>query len=79
VGSELPQEDDPVKPMSARSLKMAEKKLDAEISALYYANCNNVMIPMMEIPKIFKAAKAAKAEGKCMKEAIVAYVEGVRV
>jgi hypothetical protein len=61
----------------ARQTK-AEKALDAEIDQLYRVNCSGVQIPMLDIPKVFAVAKQARAEGKDMKEAILAFVATIR-
>jgi hypothetical protein len=58
--------------------------LDARISRLYGVNCSGITIPMLEIPAIFKVARAAVAADPAMDDAalaavIVAKVEEVRV
>lgn len=49
----------------------AEKALDMEIEKLYKKHCSNIQISMMDIPKVFEAARKARHEGKDMGEAIV--------
>jgi hypothetical protein len=62
----------------SRSEKIAANKLDKEISKLYRENCNGMQINMLDIPRIFEAAKKAHSEGKDMKEAIVSFVESIK-
>lgn len=61
-----------------RAEKIASKKLDAEIERIYRENCNNIQIPIMEIPKLYAEARKAHTEGRDMKDTIVAYVEKIR-
>lgn len=61
-----------------RAEKIAAKKLDTEISKLYHESCNGIQINMMDIPKVFEAAKKARTEGRDMKEAIVSFVQSIR-
>ncbi len=56
----------------------ADKALDREINKLYRENCANIQINIMDIPRIFKVAKEARAQGKDMKEAIVTFVQSIR-
>ncbi len=61
-----------------RAEKMAAKKLDKEIEQVYYANCSGIQIDIMDISKVFAEGRKARAEGRDMKEAIVAFVETIR-
>ena len=60
--------------------RRATKKdpLDAEIESIYYANCSGIQISVLDIGKVFDAGRKAAAEGKDLKEAIVAFVETIR-
>ena len=58
---------------------LAGKKLDKEIERIYYANCSGIQIPMMDIPNVFAAGRRAYVEGRDMKDAIVSYVDSIRV
>jgi nucleoid DNA-binding protein len=60
------------------SAKQIEKALDAEISALYRVVGDRIQIDIMDIGKVFKVAKAARAEGRDMKEAMVAFLAVIR-
>jgi cystathionine beta-lyase/cystathionine gamma-synthase len=64
--------------MQTKEEKRAEKKLDAEIDKLYRENCANIAIDIFDIPKVFAAAKKAKAGGRDMADAIRKFVESVR-
>lgn len=57
------------KPLTA---KRAAKLLDAQIDAAYNANCKNMTINLMDIPKIFAAGRAAAAAGADVTAAVVA-------
>jgi hypothetical protein len=58
---------------------LTAKKLDKEIGRIYHANCSGIQIPMMDIPKVFAAGRRAYVEGRDMKDAIVSYVDSIRV
>ncbi len=58
--------------------RSAEQKLDQEIAKLFNELCANVRIDIMDITKVFAAAKQARAEGRNMGEAIVTIVETLR-
>jgi hypothetical protein len=64
--------------MATRAEKIADKKLDAEINAIYKANCANIQINIMDIPRVFTEARLAHREGRDMKEAIVSFVNSIR-
>lgn len=64
--------------MGTRAEKIAAKKLDREIEILYRQNCSGIQIHMMDISKVFDAAKLAHKEGREMKQAIIAIVEELR-
>lgn len=58
-----------------------EKALDVRIERLYGQSCSGVQIPLMSIPKVFAAGKAAAQAGgddEAVKAAIVAFVEVIR-
>jgi cystathionine beta-lyase/cystathionine gamma-synthase len=61
-----------------RAEKIAANKLDKEISKLFHENCSNIQINMMDIPKVFAAAKRARMEGRDMKEEIIFFVQSIR-
>lgn len=61
-----------------RTEKIAAKKLDKEIEVLYRQNCSGVEIHIMDISKVFDAARAANKAGKDMKQAIIDIVEELR-
>ena len=52
--------------------------LDKEISSLYQQNCANIQILLTDIPKVFAAAREARAQGLDMKEAIISFVNTIR-
>jgi hypothetical protein len=59
-----------------------EKALDARITRIYGQSCSGVQIPLMAIPKVFAAGKAAAAAGgddSAVEAAIVAFVATIRV
>lgn len=56
----------------------AEKALDSEIEKIFRQNCEGVQISVFDIAKVFEAGRKAKAEGRDMKEAIIACVESIR-
>jgi molecular chaperone GrpE (heat shock protein) len=56
----------------------AEKKLDREISAIYKEHCQGAIIGLMDITKVFDAAKKAHEEGKDMKDTILETVKVLR-
>jgi hypothetical protein len=56
----------------------ADKALDREINTLYVQSCSGIQISIMDIPKVFAAAKKARAEGRDMKDAIIAFVNSIR-
>lgn len=61
-----------------RSEKLAAKKLDIEIENIYIQNCVGIEIDMMDIAKIFEVARKAHIENRCMKTAIVEFVQSIR-
>lgn len=63
--------------MATRKTK-AEKALDNEIDAIYRQHCCNIQVDIMAIPSIFAEARKARAEGRDMKDAIIAYVNSIR-
>ena len=56
----------------------ADKLLDREIDKLYRENCANIQINIMDIGKVFAHAKAARAQGQDMKQAIIDFVQTIR-
>lgn len=56
----------------------ADKALDREIDKLYRENCTNIQINIMDIPRVFAEARKARAEGRDMKDAIIAFVNSIR-
>jgi hypothetical protein len=61
-----------------RAEKIAAKKLDNEINAIYMANRINIKIPIMDIPKLFSEARKARAEGRDMMDVILNFVQKIR-
>jgi hypothetical protein len=61
-----------------RAEKIAAKKLDQEIDAIYKANCAGIEIDIFDIERVFAVGRTARAEGRDMKEAIVAFVQTIR-
>ena len=55
------------------------RKLDRQIEQIFYATSSGVQIPMLDIPKIFAAGRAAAAAGTDIQTAVVAAVAAVRV
>lgn len=69
-----------MQPTNMRTMKAKSmaKKLDKEIERIYYANCSGIQIDIMDIGKVFDAGRKAAAEGRDIKEAVVAFVETIR-
>lgn len=68
-------------PKTARVIKMALAKIDKRIDAAYRANCCNIPIPMMEIPKIFALGRVEIGKGAddaALGATILAYVNVIR-
>lgn len=65
--------------MVTTARKPTKKQVDALIEQTYTQSCQNVQIPMMQIPEIFKVGYKALAEGRDLKQAIVDFVETIRV
>lgn len=61
-----------------RSEKIAAKKLDNEINAIYVKNCANIQISIMDITKVFAEARKARSEGRDMTQAIIQFVDSIR-
>jgi hypothetical protein len=55
---------------------MARKKseLDTEIERAYYAHAKGTMIDILDIPKVFEAARAAHAAGWSVEKSVVASI-----
>lgn len=61
--------------------RMTTKKLDAMIDRIYRENCSGIVIPMLSIPKIFKAGRDAwnnTESEEAVKNAVLMTVETVR-
>lgn len=59
--------------------KLTKKQVDNLINKVYTKNCCNIQINMMDIPKIFAEGRKAIEEGRDLDQAIVAFVETIRV
>ena len=60
----------------------ADRLANARIENIYRVCCSGVQIPMVAIPKVFAAGRAAIAAGgddAAVTKAIVAFVETIRV
>jgi hypothetical protein len=57
----------------------AAKRLDKEIERIFYATCSGITIPVLDIPKIFVAGRAAAAAGTSIEAAVVGAVAVYRV
>lgn len=67
--------------MAKVSAKAQQKKDDARINRVYVASCQNVQIPMLDIPKVFAVGRKAIAEGaddEVLKAKIVEFVATIR-
>jgi hypothetical protein len=64
--------------MMTRAQKIAQNKADKAIDKVYNECCSGITIPMMQIPNIFAEGRKALAEGRDLKQAIVAFVETIR-
>jgi hypothetical protein len=64
--------------MTTRAEKIAAKKLDNEIEALYTKNCSNIQISIWDISKVYAEARKARAEGRDMEQAIIGFVQSIR-
>ncbi len=64
--------------MATRAEKIAAKKLDNEINAIYNEVGAGAVIDIFDIPKIFATGRKARAEGLDMKEAIVNFLSNAR-
>lgn len=60
--------------MAVKKQSKEEKALDKEIETLFRRNHSGVQIDMMDIPKLFSYARAAKTEGR-VEEAIAEFVQ----
>lgn len=49
----------------------ADRQLDKQIEAIYYANCSGLVINIFDISKIFAAGRAAAAAGQDITKAVV--------
>lgn len=70
------------KAVSARTAKIQAKKDEERINRAYVTSCQNVQIPMLQIPEIFKVGRKAIAEGaddEALKAKIVEFVATIRV
>ena len=61
-----------------RAEKMAAKKLDNEIEALYTKNCSYIQIDIWDISKVYAAARKARAENRDMEQEIINFVNSIR-
>lgn len=61
-----------------KAAKNTDKALDKEIERLYQKNCCGIQINIMDIGKVFNAAKKAHAEGRDMEAAIIDCVQSIR-
>jgi hypothetical protein len=59
--------------------RKAARLLDDEIAKIYYETCSRIVIPLFDIPKIYAAARKARAEGLDMRAAIMAFVDSIAV
>lgn len=57
----------------------AANKIDAMIEDAYRETCSGIEIAILDIPKVFQAARQALAEGKDLKESIRSFVETIRL
>lgn len=61
--------------------KAQQKKNDARINKAYLTSCENVQVPILDIPKIFAVGHQAIAEGaddETLKHKIFAFVQTIR-
>lgn len=75
--------------MTKTAKPLAGKKLDAVIEQAFYRNCSGVQINILEIPKIYKVARAAYAANltvmapaeseAAMVATMVSYVNAIKV
>jgi hypothetical protein len=61
-----------------RAEKIAAKKLDTQIEAIYRQHCCNIQIGVFDIAKVFEAGRKAHAANLDMVKAIVDCVESIR-
>jgi hypothetical protein len=62
--------------------KKAAALIDKRIEAAYYRTCDRITIPMMKIPAVFAAGRAALAAGADeagLEHALTSYVATIRV
>lgn len=55
------------------------KQLDQKVADIYRTSCSGIQIPIMEVSKVMAVGRQAAIDGKDIREAIVAYVETIRV
>lgn len=55
--------------------KISDKRIGAKLNLIYGANFNRVTVPIMSIPKIYAAGKAAFLAGKTDEEIAAAMAE----
>ena len=68
--------------MRGRTLKIelqATRRLDRQIENIFNDRCRGVQIPVLNIPKIFAAGRAAAAAGGDVEAAIVEAAQALRV
>ena len=61
--------------------KLTTKAARKMVEAAYYAGCNGIQIPMMTIPRVFRAGEEAVARGERGEQltaTIRAFVETIR-
>lgn len=44
-------------------MKLSKKKIEAQVSAIYYKNCSGIQIDIMDIGKIFAVGEASIIAG----------------
>jgi hypothetical protein len=62
-----------------RAEKIAYNKAERAIERAYGETCKGVEINVMDIGKVFAEGRKALAEGRDLKEAIVAFVATIRL
>ena len=58
----------------------AERKLDKQIEAAYYRNCEGMSIPIMRIGEVFKTFKTSLAKGNTFEQStedMVSFVKSI--
>ncbi|MGH9920962.1 MAG: hypothetical protein ACRD6W_19100, partial [Nitrososphaerales archaeon] len=69
----------PLRPTREDMKKLGKKQTDTLIESTYRKHCNGIQINIMDIGKVFAAGRKALEEGRDLDQAIIDFVETIRV